>query len=87
MSKPEVTTYRPPARGSITARWYGRFGIHSAQVSVDPARKEQPFSVVIEGKFGPQITDNRRESFRLSREGAIALRDSLTAAIEWRADA
>lgn len=83
----EAKTVRPPATGSARATWRERYGDQRLTVDVDPNRNraDTEFRVDLERRWGPQIGDTRTQDFRMSRAGAIALRDALTAAIEWEA--
>lgn len=82
----ESRTVRPNATGSIRAAWREQYGAQRVNIAVDPGRRAgQEFRVAMERRWGGQLTDVSDEAFWLSREGAAALRDALTAALEWEA--
>lgn len=84
----EARTVRPRATGSVMAKWQERYGEQRAEVQVDPGRLREgtEISVDMQRRWGPQLGDVKRQDFWLSREGAVALRDALAAALEWEAD-
>ena len=84
----EARTVQARPTGWVRAKWQEQYGEQRAEVVVDPARqaRDAEFRVNLERRWGPQLGDNRNEGFRLNRDGAEALRDALTAALEWEAE-
>lgn len=75
--------------GEAVAKWRERTGPQRLVVTIDPhVQPDSQVRIRGERRWGHEVGDTSREELRsMPREGAEALRDALTAILEWTPDA